>query len=430
MIVFAIAFLSSLALANYWIGRRFLYPPVVFCSVWAADLTLVWLAGDFFYPLADETLAVFCLGGMAFSVGASIALLVPQETVVEQPLGKTSERSLSLALLIVACFSPFILIWIVKLASEFQTPSWLLSARMAMLEADQSGDPAPILFGNIVTLSIIVAMVAFLQKETGRKRSLLAIAFALLLNIAEGGRAGIVVLLLSLLCIDWIRNDRLRWKPLAIALSAVVIISGAMAIAVQKGEARADVPLAENLTPVFEGLVSYASGGIVAFDRVVREPSIVVHNWQASRFFLQVAAKLGAHVDVPSQHADFVAIGPGGLSQNVYTMYFAYFDLGPIAMPLLVVLDAFLVTLFYRKAIAGSRVSIILYSFLFASILLTPFSEMWLLGLNFSLKIFLLAWLVYRFPGRLHQVWNFLVGWNSVPAWHQASWSHVKSGEP
>src|SRR5271157_666375 len=99
MMGFAIAVLGSMTLANYWIGRRFLYPPVVFCTVWAADLVLVRLAGNFFYPLADETLAIFCLGAFAVSIGGGIALLVPIGAVNEQPMGKYSDRILNLLLL-------------------------------------------------------------------------------------------------------------------------------------------------------------------------------------------------------------------------------------------------------------------------------------------------------------------------------------------
>ena len=94
MILVAIAILSLMGLANYWIGKRFLYPPAVFCTVWAAGLVLVRLAGNFFYPMADETLAIFCLGAFAVSMGGGTALLVPIGAVKEPPMGKYSNRIL------------------------------------------------------------------------------------------------------------------------------------------------------------------------------------------------------------------------------------------------------------------------------------------------------------------------------------------------
>jgi len=66
MILVAIAILSLMGFANYWLGRQFLYPPAVFCTVWAAELVLVRLAGNFFYPMTDETLAIFCSYGEVF----------------------------------------------------------------------------------------------------------------------------------------------------------------------------------------------------------------------------------------------------------------------------------------------------------------------------------------------------------------------------
>ena len=68
-----------------------------------------------------------------------------------------------------------------------------------------------------------------------------------------------------------------------------------MAIAIQKGEARADASLAENFIPVFDGFVLYLGGGIAAFDRVVRDPNIIPHEWQITGPILLIANKLGGH---------------------------------------------------------------------------------------------------------------------------------------
>jgi oligosaccharide repeat unit polymerase len=187
-----------------------------------------------------------------------------------------------------------------------------------------------------------------------------------------------------------------------------IIILGAMAIAIQKGDARSDAPLSENLEPVFEGFVLYTAGGIVAFDRVVRQPSIVPHNWQISNTALEVANKVGGHFAVPSLRAEYVDVGPAGIFQNVYTIYFAYFDLGTPGMMICMAFYGLAVTLFYRKAIGGSKISIIMYSFFFASVLLTPFAEYFFMGWNFSIKIFIVAWLVYELPTRMRQMGVFL----------------------
>ena len=71
--------------------------------------------------------------------------------------------------------------------------------------------------------------------------------------------------------------------------------------------------------------------------------------------------------------AEFVDVGRERMTQNVYTVYFAYIDLGVPGMMLCMALYGFVVTIFYRKAIAGSDLSILMYSFFFGSLLLTPF---------------------------------------------------------
>ena len=191
MIGMTIAVLGSMALANYWIGRRFLYPPVVFCFVWSADLLLVRLAGSFFFPIADDTLVVFCLGALAISVGSAIGLLIPQQTARQcRPAStKATDVILNCSLLIVVFSSPFVVLWIADLASNFDAATFLLAARMAMVDVYQSGDPSTSLYGNIVTLAIIVAMIAFLQNEGRKTRASIAIATAFFLNIAGGSKS-------------------------------------------------------------------------------------------------------------------------------------------------------------------------------------------------------------------------------------------------
>jgi len=414
MILVAIAILSLMGFANYWLGRQFLYPPAVFCTVWAAELVLVRLAGNFFYPMTDETLAIFCLGAFAVSIGGGIALLIPIGAVNEQPMGKYSDRILNLLLLVVVCSAPFVVMWIADLASNFESPTFLISASRAILEADESKDPSWTLFGNFTTLAQMVAIVAYLQRGEGKTRAFLAIATALLLTIAGAGRSGIVMLMLSFVCLSSIRTRGIPWKFLIGMFLLLVILAGAMAIAIEKGEARSDAPLAENLVPVFEGFVLYAAGGLVAFDRVVRQPNVVPHNWQITTPVLLVANKLGAHFDVPSLRNEFVDVGPQDLVQNVYTMYFAYFDLGSAGMMLAIAFVGFVVTIFYRLAIAGSKLSMIMYSYFFGALLLSPYSDLFFMGLNFSAKLFIVAWVVYRLPDKLIKSRGSLPRWKSL----------------
>ena len=401
MVLLATTVLTLMAVVNYLVGdRRLLFPPVVFCTVWAADLLLVWLAGDFFFPLSDKTLEIFCCGGLFFSLGSALSFVYPRQRSTK-PSSVPSSLLINVLLAGLLISLPYAYNWVMTLTSGLTAPTLLMAARIAMLDADAAGDSS-ILFGGVITLSLIVAMIAFAENGKGKVRSIIAIALAIALNLLTGGRSGAVILILALICIDWLKNGRMRWKPLLALSIMFVLVFGAMAILIQKGEAQADAPLLENIRPVVEGFVLYAGGGAVGFDQVVRQPNIIPHNWQISKFFLETANKIGFRYEPPSQHSEFLNVGPH-VSGNVYTMYFAYIDLGYVGMVLTIALLGLVVTLVYQSALSGSKISVIMYAVFFSALILSPFSENFFMGLNFSIKIYAVSWLVYNFPARREQ---------------------------
>src|SRR5713101_8222167 len=300
MLFLTISALSALALVNYRIGGKALfYPPVVLCSVWAADLVLVWLAGDFFYPLSPETLVIFLCGCLVFSLGSWLVFLWPQGNPAKiHPLPKSSNWILNLLVLVIVVAVPFCYRWITGFSSEYSS-NLLLAARAALLDPASEVGTGPIVFSNLASLSMMVAMIVFYEYERGKKRSWIAIVSALTLNLLTGGRSGIVALVSALVCIDWTRTRRIRWKLLVAMFLIFVISFSVIAIYGLKGEARPDAPLSENIVPVVQGFVLYAAGGLIAFDQVMREPDIIPHNWNINRFFLQTMNKLGARFEVP-----------------------------------------------------------------------------------------------------------------------------------
>jgi oligosaccharide repeat unit polymerase len=406
MLVLAISILSVLAIVNYQIGNKGLfYPPLVFCLVWVADLVVFWIAGDFFYSLSAKTLSIFVCGCFAFSLGSWLTLFLPEGTPEKsEPLSASSRRILNLLVLLVVAALPLFYHWIRSITSGYGS-NLLMAARAATL--DEANDNAvSSLFWNLATLSIIAAMIAFYER--GKKRLWIALGCTLILNLLTGGRSGVVTLILSLICIDWIKNRRLRWKPLAAMVLVFVISFGLIAIYVQKGSARADASLAENLMPVAQGFVQYAAGGLPAFSQVVEHPNLVVHNWQIYRPAQQMLNRLGARFDVPDLRADFLTVGPDGLQQNIYTLYFAYIDLGwPVTM-FVMVGHGFLAALVYRRALLGGKVATLSYGYLFAELVLSPYNELLFMGMNFIVKLLLGSWVIYYLPDQWGQFRRFV----------------------
>jgi oligosaccharide repeat unit polymerase len=319
---------------------------------------------------------------------------------------------------------PFCYYWITSFSSGYGS-NLLLASRVALLEETNEGDTGSIIFKNFASLSIIVAMIAFYQSGHGKKRSFVAIVSALTLNLLTGGRAGIVSLIFALVCLDWIKNRRIHWKHLAVMFLIFVISFSVIAIYLGKVGARADAPLSENIVPVAQGFVLYAAGGLIGFDRVIREPNIIPHNWQINRFFLQTMNKLGARFEVPSLHAEFVSVGPNSMLFNVYTFYFAYLDWGYVGMMGILATLGFIITVFYRKAFGGTTVASLVYSTLFAGLITSIFNEGLLFNLNFLLKLSALYWLLYVGP----VLWTRFNQFTSrAVAADIASRSHLESG--
>jgi len=399
MFSLTILILTLLAWVNYRaMGKTLFSPAVVFCVVWASALLLAKEVGDFFYPFSPQTLFLFMCGAVAFSLGSWAAACFPAQTRrADPPLSKTSSRVLTLLVLVIAAATPLCYLWLREFTSG-EGPNYLSAVYTVLSVESNQLDKRVSIFLNLSSFSNIVAMIAFYERKQNSKRSVIAIVFSLALNILGGGRTGFTSLILALIGIDAIQNRRLRWKPLLAAFLAFFILSGVFVIYVQKGEARADASLQQNAVPILQMFVAYASGGLVAFDRVVREPGIVKHNWHINRFFLLTLNRFGAHSEVPELKADFVAIGPHLLQINVYTFYFAYMDFGYFGMMLIVLVLGFIITLCYMKAISGSRIAVLMYGLFFGGVVLSIYFEPFFMPIISLLKPFVVFWLLFRFP--------------------------------
>ena len=405
MLLLTILAIGLLAYANYRIGgKSAFYPPVVFCGVWGVALGLCWAARDFFYPLSVESLAIFLAGCVAFSTGSWLAFLVPAKPPAQtNGISKASNRVLTILVVLLAIAAPICFRWLVGYTSDSGGPNYLRAVYLVLSEEANQRDSRVSLLLNIVTLSNMVALLAFLERGRSRTRAILAMVVAFALNVMTGGRAGFTGLVFSLICLDWLKTRRIRWKMMTAVFIAFFVASSVVAVYVQKGDTSPDASIVDNAAPVVELFVAYAAGGVVAFDQFVRDPNVVPVNWSVDRFFLQTLDKFGAHYDVPDVKAGFVTVGPHNLTQNVYTLYFGYWSLGKLGMMLLLLVIGFLVAWCYREAIAGAKTASIMYSLLFGGILLSIFFEPFFFVINVFFKVYLLCWLLYQLPPLFHR---------------------------
>lgn len=393
MLVLAILTLLAMAALNFRVARRLFYPPVVFCLVWAADLVIVALAGNFFYQISEQTLFIFCLGAVAFSIGGRLGMFVGKPKAVEYA-ERSSSKLLDWLLLMTCIAMPLVYRWATSFSDSGSFS--VLAVRMALVNAGNESDATSSFYENFVTLGTIVSSLAFL--ENGRKRKIFAFLAATVLTLLTGSRSAIATLLFSAFFLDWLRRGKLRWKIVVPVMASALLLFSVLAVLLGQGDTGSEKSITENVTPAARLIASYTSGGPVAFDQVIRHPGVVAHNWQIGRAPTLTLNKLGAHFDVPELHAEYVTIGPNYLLQNVYTMYFAYYDWGFAGMMILTTIDGFIITWLFRRALGGHKIAAVLCANYTSAIFLSVFGESFFMGLNYSVKLATLSWIVYSSP--------------------------------
>jgi oligosaccharide repeat unit polymerase len=399
MLFLTTVILVLLTFVNYRVGGKgILYPPVVFCAVWAVDIFLIWIMGDYFYPILPQTLMIFVGGALAFSLASGITwtYLNLKPNTVRSPQ-ESSKRTLNILVLLVLCAGPLGYQYISGLAAQSNFNS-LTAVAVGLMDETRQSDPQYSLFMNLLSFSLIVAMIAFREAGQGRMRAAIAVAFTMGINLLTGGRSVIAMLVFSMVALSWLRDRRVHWKFLIVLAMVTLILFSAVAIALGKADARTDASLVDNAGPLAQGLVLYACGGVVAFDRLIREPNLVPFAWRIDQFFVLTMNKFGTHFEAPSNRAAFVTIGPHGAVQNIFTIYFAYLEWGTAGMMVLIAFIGFVTTLVYKRAMEGSSVASLIYGALFTGLLLSPYAEYFFLNLNLLVKLYAVAWLVYCFP--------------------------------
>src|SRR5215510_6567222 len=404
MLALTIIILCLLAMLNYRLaGRSALYPPVIFCGIWAADFVQIWLLGDFFYPLSNETLFIVLGGALTFSIGSGLVLLYPRKSQ-RQPvdISKMSSRLLNLLVWLLILSFPFYVRWLVGLVAERGVlMSFLGAARSATLEESNQGLAYSIFF-NLATLSVYVALLAFREREGHRLRLVTAITLAFTMNLLTGAKAGVITLLLNLVYLSWIQSKRVPWKFVAVTVLLVILAFGVIQFYVQFGG-----PVGDSIGPLARSVSLYTSGPIIGFDRVIRDPAIVPHSFPFYIAFSHLLKNFGVQID-ERRETGYVGVGPG-MEQNAFGMYYAYLDLGMLGMILAPALMGLVITLVYQRADHGGRLAQILYACLASVLLLSPVGEFFLTWLNFLTKLCLVIWMVYKLPAAW-SVFNKLMG--------------------
>jgi len=370
-----------------------MYPPVPFCLIWAFELFLIWVVRDFFYPMLPETLGIFLLGALAFSLGSWIAIYFPgSERLSKRLPSPSSDRIISYLVYMVILGCPFFCRWIFGIVAENGGGGSFLLTVVTSVNEQLGHSRMLTVFGTLNMVALAVALIAFYERERHPKRAFVAVTASLGMGMLMGQKDGGLSLVAGLVCLDWIRVRRLNWKLLVAMFLVFAAVVATIELYVHIGTDSRE----GQLMPVIRNFALYASGGLVAFDRVVRQPNVVPGINPVYVTYLRIIRRLGSHVEVPDR-GEFVSIGPD-IVDNVFTIYWSYLFLGYSGSLVCVGLLAFLTTVVYKKAIHGGQICAILFATLFRGVAFSGFNDSFF-QVYFLLVVFFTAWLVYGLPG-------------------------------
>ena len=372
----AIVLLSALTLCNYWISRSVLYPPLAFCGIWLLDLSLYWLDLTPIDTLHSSTVGLIGIGAVLFSLGGSLALLVPKN-IVEARLILTrfpprNEIVKPAVIAFLFCGLPLLTANLLAMASQGVGDTVFQRARTGgAAGANGLGGAGPI--GTYFILWSLYAAPLFLIERRDRNFWLMT-SIAFVASILSTGRLPILMLISSLTCVQlMMANRHTFWAALKFAripiLIFIILFFGLIFVTKD--------------TSVFEGgigtilvlfLVGYIVGPTAALDYALQHPQEYAGGPNHTfKFFLAVASQLHIIAYQPPPGEDFVFVP---FPTNVFTVYrYYFFDFGLYGALFVITLIGFLQTLLYRKARTGSKLGIYFFAITLFAVFMSIFSD-------------------------------------------------------
>ncbi len=375
-----------------------MYPAFVFCVCWGVALLTIAVFHSYFYPVLPETIVFFIVGAFLFSLGSWLATsfksLRPSRPLVARP----ARGAIDFLFWIVILATPLGLYWLYTGVMESGL-SFLVATRN--LGIDLNGvDTGMMLFGTLGELAFFVALMIFYDRERHPKKFYPAIIIAFILALATGNKAGPMSFVTALIVAHFLKTRVIRWKLIINTAFVAFLLAGAVNFYSHFGEG----DTSERLEAVMQAFPLYESGGLVGFDRVMRDHSAIPQFNQLEVMYQRVARKLGSRTAVVPDNSEFVKIGPDPFYQdNVYTIYWNYLNWGYAGALLTAALIGFMVTMVYHRALSGRMVSSMLLPCLIYSVAFSTFTEYFESRLYFFSKLVLIGWAVYYLPARWQQ---------------------------
>jgi oligosaccharide repeat unit polymerase len=256
------------------------------------------------------------------------------------------------------------------------------------------------LLDNLNVFSIIIALIAFYEMDGTRKRrwiAILAVSMAIGYGVMTGAKSSISIIPI-LLIIRWIRVGRPSTPTLVVTVSLCVILFLLGCIFVNLYYVSDTLSPTELVVEAAMLPANYLLGSLVAFDKVLTGEYVIQNTQRMARGFLEVARKLGADIDIPPIHAQYVTISDYE-NTNTYTIYFSYIpDIGLAGTAIWMTILGVILVIIYRSAVRQNPIAIIMYGMLAYALIMSIQAERFLLLINQYGKTLAVLFFLYRCP--------------------------------
>ncbi len=381
--------LLAVALLQVRLVGHVAYPPALLCAVWGAELLWLFSAGNRYSPVSSATLLIYLGGTATFCLGGALGwMLAGLEQEGRRGAPVVREWLVPLLTVLVVLLTPVYVARVIAVVGSVPRAEFLFTLRVRTL--DTTIEDGIGVAGNIVLFAMMCALLATAvsaRRPIDRFCRGLLIVLALFLAILTGGRGAPLSLICGVGAIAAVHARTLPVGRVAMGLVAAVMVFALMGVLIKKGNARPDAGFLDNAAAMSDGLQVYSLSGIVGFDRIVDDPESIPSNGGYLRGVHDVANRLGAHYEIPSQHLQWTSVGDA-IDTNVYTMYSAYYpEAGFVGTLCLTLVIGWVSAFAHRRAASGKLGATLFFGVLAAATLQSSFGEPFYTNANFLGKL-------------------------------------------
>jgi len=392
--------LALLALFNFFQARSCLYPPTIFCSVWAMLLIGLTISGTTFYPLSFLALTIYFIGAVSFVCGGITAqiLATHKESELTDRFSQNDKsfvnHVLNWVLLAQVVIAP--LYWQkLKSVSSLSGVDNLLIGLRIQTSAPDAGERVGLgIFAYLVAMMTFLTLIAVYEADSTpfkRYRACLYATIALGYQMITAARTGAVLLLISLTIISIIKAGKIKWKFATIGVFVFLLVFSIPAVLLNKGGGL-ELTVGENISSIAVSLRDYTLPSLVAFDRTITSPN-QPSGMISFRSIFSIANAFGARINLPPDVLEYT-LTP--IPTNVYTLYYHYYSDFRLTGTMIVLFVLGMISTFlYLNAMTGNPRGVILYGIMAACLILSGFTEHFLTSASYWIQAILIVSTIY-----------------------------------